>query len=274
METPPSGARFSAGAYRPMSVYVRPASERLLRALADSFRHGGDDERVLFDIGCGDGNLALAAAARGWTATGIDLSESQVSAARARAASARLADRVTFRMEPEEATSLPRGGADAVGSAFGIVFAADPVAALARMTSLARPGGSVGLTTWMPYAASAVLRRVLRTHAQGERAPDLPAPWAGERDLARDLRDAGVEDIRVADAALETAGSSLSDVLVAMTGRAPVLAPLLAAAGERLGRERVERACREALEVTGSIGFRASEVVVRDRYLVAAGRRR
>ncbi|MGO1768977.1 MAG: SAM-dependent methyltransferase [Microbacterium sp.] len=269
-------ALFSAAAYGPMSAYVRPASERLLRALGDAAPEGGGARRLLFDIGCGDGNLAVAAAVSGWETIGIDVSESQVVEAGRRAAVAGLSGRTEFRTESEEVSSLPRDTADAVGSAFGIVFAADPAAAVARMAALARPGGSVGLTTWTTDAASSVLRRVLREHAgpSGDRVPDLPAPWEGGRELARALHDAGAADIRVVTASLETTAATFADALAVMGERAAVLSPLLEAAGERIGPKRIESVCREALDAAGVLAVRGGEVVVRDRYLVAAGRRR
>ena len=42
------------------------------------------------------------------------------------------------------------GSFDVVASAFGVIFAPEPAAAAAELARVCRPGGRLGLTTWVP----------------------------------------------------------------------------------------------------------------------------
>src|ERR687892_51138 len=51
---------------------------------------------VVYDLGCGDGEIVIAAALRGARGVGVDLDPERITNARANAAQARVSDRVTF----------------------------------------------------------------------------------------------------------------------------------------------------------------------------------
>jgi len=68
-------------------------------------------ERLL-DLGCGDGRIAIAGAARGAQATGIDIDPVRVAAATAAARAAGLAERAFFRCE--DLFAAPLAGVDVV----------------------------------------------------------------------------------------------------------------------------------------------------------------
>jgi SAM-dependent methyltransferase len=75
-------------------VYV-PTPERVVEAMMDLARVGKDD--VVYDLGCGDGRLVIAAAKRGARkAVGVDLDPERIREARENARAAGVADRVTF----------------------------------------------------------------------------------------------------------------------------------------------------------------------------------
>jgi len=109
--------------------------------LADRGKLSGE----VLDAGCGTGEHTLLAASSGADATGVDLSEAAIRAARVKAAQRGLS--AHFEVGDVAAMSRPRGGFDvAIDSGLFHVFGdderADYVAALSR---LVRPGGTCHL---------------------------------------------------------------------------------------------------------------------------------
>ena len=99
------------------------------------------------DLGCGRGGAGLwVAAETGARLTGIDIAESALEAARARAAA--MGMDADFRLGSFEATGLDDAGADAVMSVDALLFTPDKAAALVELRRVLRPGGRLVLTTW------------------------------------------------------------------------------------------------------------------------------
>jgi len=113
------------------------------------------DHRVL-DVATGAGVVAIAAARLGASVTGVDVAPSLLAEARRRA------DRtgVGVRWVEADMTALPEpdGGYDRVLSAFGAMFAPDPVAMAAELVRVCRPGGLVGVLAWTPESPFAMTR--------------------------------------------------------------------------------------------------------------------
>ncbi len=89
-------AAVPAGAQRADVVYEPTPHETVARMLLLGRVGNGD---YLFDLGSGDGRLPIAAARNGARALGIEINPELVEKARANAAAAGVADRVTFRQE-------------------------------------------------------------------------------------------------------------------------------------------------------------------------------
>ena len=160
------------GDYALIAAALAPTAE----VLVDAAEVAAGQE--VADIACGTGNVALAAAARGAAATGVDGSAPLVEQARRRAAAAGLAARFL----QGDAGSLPLldGAFDAAVSAFGVIFAPDPARALAEMVRVTRPGGVVALTSWASEGpiceAGGALRDALPAGGGGGPAPATSAP--------------------------------------------------------------------------------------------------
>jgi SAM-dependent methyltransferase len=118
---------------------------------------------TVLDLGCGNGRVALALAARGFAAEGLDISPSMIEEARAAAEAAGLD--VRFRIG--DAVKLPHGES----SLDAVVFACNGIGHLTRDGKLAclvelqrvlRPGGIALLSLRTPYALNRMLPRLLR----------------------------------------------------------------------------------------------------------------
>ncbi len=145
-----AGALWSAGRYEVVAAHLAPLAEALLSAVERT----GVDLRgaTLLDVGCGTGNVALAAAARGAYVTGLDPAERllTVTADRARDAGA------TIELVPGDAQLLPFDdhSFDVVVSCLGVVFAPDHDAAAGELLRVCRADGVVSVLAWQPVTAS------------------------------------------------------------------------------------------------------------------------
>jgi SAM-dependent methyltransferase len=79
---------------RTPDVHFVPTPHETVKAMLDVTRVGPQD--VVYDLGSGDGRIAIAAAKRGARATGIDIDPQRVAEARANAEREKLTDRVRF----------------------------------------------------------------------------------------------------------------------------------------------------------------------------------
>ena len=167
-----AGPDWNIGRYEEVDSDLRPAALRLVEAAGVVAGH-----RVV-DVGCGSGNAALAAAARGARVVGVDPAARLLEVARDRAAAAHLG----IEFVPGSAAALPvdDASADLVLSAFGVIFAPDPRAAAAELARVRVPGGRIVFTAWLPDGPIVEVNRVAAaavTEALGTVRPPPPFPW-------------------------------------------------------------------------------------------------
>ena len=135
------------GHYEHLAAQLRPAAEIVVDHLAPR------PEEVVLDLGCGTGNAAMVAAARGARVIGVDPSPRLLGIARATAAAAGLD--AEFILGSAASMPVPDGSVDAIGSVFGVIFAPDPTAAAAEIARVLRPGGRLVLSAWLRRGALA-----------------------------------------------------------------------------------------------------------------------
>jgi ubiquinone/menaquinone biosynthesis C-methylase UbiE len=133
------------------STYWEPvlaaAAQRLLTRI-------DAEPRTYLDIGAGTGSLMSAAAAR-WPEAhmiGLDASAAMLSVARARLAGERSDDlhgQCQWLVADAAGVPLPDASVDVVTSSFLLQLVPDRPAALAEMCRLLRPGGILGVVTWI-----------------------------------------------------------------------------------------------------------------------------
>jgi|SRR5690606_1687092 SAM-dependent methyltransferase len=78
---------------RPDVIFV-PTRDAVIEAMLDTAGVGPND--IVYDLGCGDGRIVVAAAKRGARAVGIDIDPQRIVEARQRAADEGVTDKVTF----------------------------------------------------------------------------------------------------------------------------------------------------------------------------------
>ena len=156
---------------------VEPAAEHLVEACGVSA-----GERVL-DAGCGDGNVALAAARRGAIVTAVDYSPSALERGRARAA----AEGLEVEWLDGDVQDLPAGDGwfDRSLSAFGLIWAADVQTALDELIRVTRPEGTLGLAVWARAGFYGGMLSIAEDHGLFEWTN--PADWGREEPIRREL---------------------------------------------------------------------------------------
>ena len=178
----------AAEAYdRFMGRYSRPLAP-LFAGFAD-VRAG---QRVL-DVGCGPGALTAELVGRLGTSgvVAVDPSEPFVDAARERNPA------VDVRRAAAEQLPFPGDAFDASLAQLVVHFMADPVAGLAEMARVTRPGGVVAACVWDHAGGGGPLSRFWDTahELDPDAADESRLPGAREGHLGELLRQAGVNEV-------------------------------------------------------------------------------
>jgi SAM-dependent methyltransferase len=178
MAVPPD---WSLGSYERTAVQLLPAAQEVVDE-ADL----AAGERVV-DVGCGTGNAALLAAARGARVVGVDPAARLLEVARNDAAAQRLdAD---FMAGDAAALPLDDASMDVALSVFGVIYAPDAQAVATELARVTTAEGRIVLSAWTPAGALADMNRLLReTVARVTGAPPGPPPFPWhERAAVADL---------------------------------------------------------------------------------------
>lgn len=109
------------------------------------------------DIGCAEGCDAEWLAARGWRVTAADISA--VALERARAATARFADRIAWVQADLRAWTPPAAAFDLVTSHFVHFVPADRIVVMARLAAAVRQGGTLLVVTHDPTDLQTTVKR-------------------------------------------------------------------------------------------------------------------
>jgi 2-polyprenyl-3-methyl-5-hydroxy-6-metoxy-1,4-benzoquinol methylase len=112
----------------------------------------------LLDVGCGDGALICAAAARGAMVAGVDADPAMLAAARLRMARAGL--EATLREGRVEGLPFPDASFDVVASVTVLCFVGDAERGVREMARVLRPGGRLVIGELGRWSAWAALRRM------------------------------------------------------------------------------------------------------------------
>ncbi|MEJ5915091.1 class I SAM-dependent methyltransferase [Pseudokineococcus sp. 1T1Z-3] len=230
---------WAAGDYDVVARRLQPGADAL--AAAVRARLGPGDGRRALDVAAGTGNAAVALAAGGWQVTATDLVPEMVERGRARTAAADLD--VAWHVADLADHPLPDGSCAVVASAFGLVVAADPLAAAVEARRVLTPGGVLALAVWHRRGLVASLTRAAAA-ALGEQVAGGGAwdsfSW-GEAAGERVLHEAGFADVRVDPAPLPWDFSSVAELRAFLGEKSPAHAGAVRLLGPAAGAALLAR---------------------------------
>lgn len=144
--------------------YYHPVAVRYYdRALPDLLRlMGVRPGDLVLDAGCGPGVHSIRAARFGANVRAIDLSETMLAHARARAEAAGVADRIAFAQDDLTRLSLPSGAFPFVFSWGVVIHIPDAEAALDHLARVVAPGGRLALQVSNEASLDFGLERLIR----------------------------------------------------------------------------------------------------------------
>lgn len=177
------------------SSALEPLMQPLYEATLDAI--GPLDGVRLLDAGCGSGLALRCAADRGATVSGVDASGPLLEAARQRTPAADL--------RTGEIEELPHDDNrfDVVTAFNSIQYAVDPAQAVAELTRVARPGGTVAIGVWGDPAHCETEALFARLRSLAPPPPGTPAPLA--------VSEPGVVEALLEKAGLEVTGGGEAD---------------------------------------------------------------
>jgi SAM-dependent methyltransferase len=216
---------------------------------------------TLLDAGCGSGEAAAMAVARGASVCGLDASEAMIAVAREAVPGA------TFVQGDLEALPYSNGQFDAAIASNSVHFAERPAQAVRELARVLRPGGRVAITS-MGERADLDARRVVFEPTFALLSGPPPAnPFA--------LSDPGVLEALVAGAGLRVVTNmkvhgelhlaSFDEAWALWRSIGPI-----AATANQVGPDRVRDAIRDAAVAAGVLRP-AGNVVLRDWFHVVVG---
>jgi SAM-dependent methyltransferase len=172
--------------------------------------HAG--ERVL-DVAAGSGNAAIAAARRGGQVTASDFVASLLEVARKRAEVEGLGLATT----EADAQALPfeDDAFDVVLSTFGVMFAPDQQRAADELLRVCRPGGRIGLTSWVPDGLMAANQLIVQEHVPpppGAGPMRRSVEW-GDEARVRELLGERVSELRAERRTIELCAGSAAELV-------------------------------------------------------------
>jgi SAM-dependent methyltransferase len=203
---------WSGGDYSHISALLSPVGSILADACAVS---AGQE---VLDVAAGDGNFAIACAYEGASVVASDFSPTMVERGRARSE----AEGYEIEWVEGDAEDLPfeDGRFDCVGSAFGAMIAPQPFVVARELFRVVRPGGTVGLTAWVPGGFPSRLFEISRKYAPPP--PDAPISdeWAVE-ETVRERFDGLASTIECTRCTLMWDADSPEELAERLGGEAP-----------------------------------------------------
>ena len=193
---------FEALKERQSFVWGNAPFEEIADTIADVHRGvvdavGPAEGKRWLDIACGTGDLAELAAAGGADVVGIDFAAPLVETATRRCAERGL-DIAYSVGDAENLEGVDDASFDVVSSTFGAMFAPDHDRVAGELARVTRPGGRLGLTTWMPAGG---IGEMFKMMAQFQPPPPegagSPLDWGRPeyvRELLGDTFDLEIEE--------------------------------------------------------------------------------
>ncbi len=148
----------------------------------------------ILDVATGTGNLAIPAAKKGATVTGIDIAPNLIEQAIGRSA----AEGVDAKFEVGDAEALPYedNAFDIVMTMFGAMFAPRPDVTASELIRVTKPGGLIAMANWTPEAFTGQMFKTGAKHVPPPPGMPSPVQW-GSEDTVRERLSEGISDLKL-----------------------------------------------------------------------------
>ncbi|MHA3023164.1 class I SAM-dependent methyltransferase [Mycobacterium sp. BMJ-28] len=230
---------WSAGRYESVAERIAPIADEVVAAVGSRVPLRDTE---LVDLACGTGNAALAAAAAGARVTGVDITPELL----AIAADKPGAGAVRWVAADASATGLPDAGFAAAVSNMGIIFV-EPVAMVAELSRLVRPGGVLGFSTWVRDADNPFFDPIMDVLGSPPPAPYSPDQW-GQPEIAEARLGEAFTDVTIENGVHPWRFASVQHAVRFVTAESPMHLAVLG---------RLEDATRSRLVDAFSAAFAA-----------------
>src|ERR1051326_7414442 len=165
-------ATWESGDFGEVAKLIMPIAEEFMSRID---LHSG---MKVLDAACGTGNLAVIAARRGCTASGLDIAANLIAQARERAREQSLD--IEFIEGDAEAMPYPDGSFDVVLSMYGVMFAPRPDRVVNELCRVTKPGGFIALANWTPEGFIGKMFTVFARHLPPPAGLPSPLLWGNE----------------------------------------------------------------------------------------------
>ncbi|MBB2991352.1 ubiquinone/menaquinone biosynthesis C-methylase UbiE [Mycolicibacterium iranicum] len=247
---------WSAGRYDAVGDRIAPIAAQVVDAAEQRRPLRG---AALVDLACGTGSAALAAAARGASVTGLDITPELIAIAAQRPG----ADAVTWCTGDASATGLPAHSFDAVVSNMGIIFV-DPDRQVAEIDRLLEPEGVLAFSAWVRGVTNPLFDPVVSVLGPPATSGFSPDQWGDAETLTARL-DPFFDGIEIQPGLHRWEFESVSAAQRFLTQESPMHVETFRRA-EPTQREQLavefEAAMNEHREASGTVAFTAPFVVV------------
>ncbi len=173
--------------FAPLEVFTTSVAARLVKHA--KVQAG---QRVL-DVGCGTGVVAVTAARRGATATGLDLTPALLARARENAQISGV--EIDWREGDAENLPFDDDAFDVVLSQFGHIFAPRPEVAVAEMLRVLKRGGTIAFATWPPELFTGRMFMITARYAPPPPPGVAPPPQWGDPKIVSERLGNAVTDV-------------------------------------------------------------------------------
>lgn len=181
-----SSTTWSAGRYEAVAERIASIGREVVDAAERRRPLAG---AAVVDLACGTGNAALAAAARGARVTGVDITPELMAIGAQKPGG----DAVTWVTADASRTGLTAASFDALVSNMGLIFV-EPVAQVAEMSRLLRPGGVAVFSTWVRGDANPLYDPIVAVLGPPPDTGHSPDQW-GEAATARARLDPAFDTV-------------------------------------------------------------------------------
>jgi SAM-dependent methyltransferase len=246
---------WSSGRYESVAEQIEVIAGEVVDAVAGRLPLR---ESSLVDLACGTGNAALSAGARGARVTAVDITPELLAIGAARPGG----DSVTWVTADAAATGLPAAAFDAAVSNMGIIFV-EPVAQVAELARLLRPGGVLGFSAWSKGPANPFFDPIIEVLGAPSTSAYSADQW-GDPAIIADRLSTDFVDIDVAAGPFTWRFDSLQSAVGFVTEESPMHVNVFRYIGD--ARDRLiaafEAAFTAHVDEAGRVAFDAPYVVV------------